>query len=72
MVSTAIWHAGTTQSLSRLAAPAGPAGVVIGREHAGDLAPLRLFRPEPTRVVLLGGAWVGQLLVFRCIANGAR
>jgi hypothetical protein len=72
VVSTAIWHAGTTPSLSRLAGGAGPAGVVIGREHAGDLAPLRLFRPEPTRVVVVGGSWVAHLLVFRCIANNAQ
>ena len=71
-MSTAIWHAGTTPSLSRLAGGAGPAGVVIGREHAGELAPVRLFRPEPTRVVVVGGSWVAHLLVFRCMANDAQ
>lgn len=71
-MSTAIWHASTTPSLSRIAAAAGPAGVVIGREHGGDLAPVRLFRPEPTRAVVIGGSWVAHLLVFRCLAHGAR
>jgi hypothetical protein len=72
VVSTAIWHASTTPSLSRIAVAAGPAGVVLGREHSGALAPVRLFRPEPTRAVVIGGSWVANLVVFRCLGHGAR
>jgi hypothetical protein len=32
---------------------------------------LRLFGPEPTSVVFVGGWWVAQILVSRCLAYGA-
>jgi hypothetical protein len=66
------WHAVAADGLGRLAATAGPAGVVLGRQHSGELAPVRLFRPEPTRVGLIGGSWLEWLVVFRCLGAGAR
>lgn len=71
-MSSLIWHATAPRALRRLNATAGPAGVVLGREHGGDLAPLRLFRAEPTRLVVVGGPWLAQLIVFRCVAVGAQ
>jgi hypothetical protein len=55
-----------------LAVEAGPAGLVLGRDAAGDLVRVRLFRPEPTRVTFVGGGWAARLLVFRLLALGAR
>jgi hypothetical protein len=67
-----VWHATAPESLRFLSATAGPAGVVLGRDHAGELAPLRLLRAEPTRVALVGGAWLECLVAFRCLGVGAR
>jgi hypothetical protein len=60
------------ETAQRLAVPVEPAGLVLGRDAAGDLVRLRLFRPEPTRVTFVGGSWAAQLLVFRLLALGAR
>jgi ESX secretion system protein EccE len=73
MATTALtWHATAPRGLRRLTAMAGPSGVVIGRQHSGALAPVRLFRPEPTRVGVVGGSWLTALIVFRCLGVGAR
>jgi hypothetical protein len=73
MTTTAlIWHAARPGGLRRLGITAGPAGVVLGRQHSGDLAPVRLFRPEPTRVTLVGGSWLAWLVVFRSLGVGAQ
>jgi hypothetical protein len=56
----------------RLAVQAGPAGLVLGRDSTGDFVRLRLFRPEPTRVTFVGGGWAARVLLFRCLAHGAR
>jgi hypothetical protein len=73
MATTALtWHATAPRGLRRLTAMAGPAGVVLGRQHSGALAPVRLFRPEPTRVGVVGGSWLTALIVFRCLGAGAR
>lgn len=48
------------------------AGLVLGTDRGRDAVTVRLFRPEPTRVTLVGGAWAGQLVVFRALALGAR
>jgi len=66
------WHTAAGASLGRLAATAGPAGLILGRDHAGEFVPIRLLRPEPTHAVLVGGAWAARLLAFRCLGVGAR
>lgn len=33
--------------------------------------PVRLFRPQPTRVTLLGGTYIASLVAFRALALGA-
>ena len=73
MTATALtWHATAPNGLRSLAAMAGPSGVVMGRQHAGALAPVRLFRPDPTRIGVVGGSWLTALIVFRCLGIGAR
>ena len=47
MSSATAWHATAAPALKRLAASAGPTGVILGRDHSGALAPVRLLRAEP-------------------------
>jgi hypothetical protein len=70
-MTAATWRAAPKTALNLLSATAGPAGVVVGRDHSGTIAPVRLLRPEATRVALVGGSWAARLLVFRCLAVGA-
>ena len=70
-MTAATWRATPKAALRRLAATAGPAGVVIGRQHSGALSPVRLLRPQPTRAVIVGGYWAARLVVFRCLGIGA-
>jgi hypothetical protein len=56
----------------RYAPAVRPTGLILGRNSDGTTAMLRIFRPEPTRVTLLGGTWAAWLLVFRSFALGAR
>lgn len=58
-----------------LAAPeltVGDAGLLVGVNRHGSAVTVRLFRPEGTRVVLVGGLRAGQTLVLRAMALGAR
>jgi type VII secretion protein EccE len=52
--------------------PISPAGLMIGRNQGGGAVLIRLFRPEPTRALLVGGLPGAQLLAFRAMATGAR
>jgi type VII secretion protein EccE len=70
-MTAASWRAAPKEGLRRLFAAAGPAGVVIGRDHPGGIAPARLLRPQPTRVALVGGYWAARLVVLRSLAAGA-
>jgi hypothetical protein len=72
MTTAATWQATDIAGLRRLTATAGPAGVILGRDFSGELTPVPLLRPEPTRVVLVGGPWATRLMVFRCLAVGCR
>jgi hypothetical protein len=72
VVTGAPEHLFAEDAAQRLGVAAGPAGLVLGRDAAGDPVRLRLFRPEPTRVAFIGGAWAAQLLVFRLLALGTR
>jgi type VII secretion protein EccE len=70
------WHTGrhspATRPFGPLSLPAGWTGVVVGRNRHGHPLPLRLFRAEPTRMMLVGGLRCAQLLAFRSLAVGAR
>jgi type VII secretion protein EccE len=70
-MTAASWRAAPKEGLRRLFAAAGPAGVIVGRDHPGAVAPVRLLRPQPTRVALVGGYWAARLVVLRSLAAGA-
>jgi hypothetical protein len=55
-----------------LAVGAGPAGIPLGEDHRGAPVLLRLFRPRPTRVVLVDRGWVERIVILRALALGAR
>jgi hypothetical protein len=65
-------HLAESDLLTRVAVPFQAAGLVVGRDQQRAPVTVRLFRPEPTRVALVGGWWVARLLVFRVLALGAR
>lgn len=52
--------------------PALPAGLTVGRNRQGLPVRIRLFRPEPTMALLVGGLPAAQLVTFRAMAAGAR
>ena len=49
-----------------------PTGLVIGRGQDGRAVTIEAFRPEPTRISLVGDWSLGRLMVFRALALGAR
>jgi hypothetical protein len=50
----------------------GQAGLVLGADQQGEPVSIQLFRPQPTRVLAVGGLPFVQLLCFRALAVGAR
>ena len=52
--------------------PVGVAGLMLGSNRHGQPAVARLFRPEQTRAVVIGGVRCAQLLALRAMALGAR
>ncbi|MFF5172740.1 type VII secretion protein EccE [Micromonospora sp. NPDC000089] len=49
----------------------GEAGLMVGANRHGGAVTVRLFRPEGTRLVLVGGVRAAHLLVLRALALGA-
>ncbi|WP_433117048.1 type VII secretion protein EccE [Micromonospora sp. CA-246542] len=49
----------------------GEAGMMVGTNRHGGAVTVRLFRPEGTRVLLLGGVRTAQLVALRAMALGA-
>jgi type VII secretion protein EccE len=66
---SAAGHAG---GLAGLHLPFGGDGMMIGTNRHGAPVTIRLFRPEPTRGVMIGGVRAAQLFVLRSMALGAR
>ncbi|MET7747462.1 type VII secretion protein EccE [Micromonospora sp. NPDC005367] len=50
----------------------GDAGLMLGTNRQGRALTVRLFRPESTRVLLVGGVRAAQLVVLRALALGAQ
>ncbi|RKN48693.1 type VII secretion protein EccE [Micromonospora endolithica] len=50
----------------------GEAGLMLGANRHGGAVTVRLFRPEGTRIMLVGGVRAAQLIVLRAMALGAR
>ncbi|MGV9210798.1 type VII secretion protein EccE [Micromonospora sp. RB23] len=51
--------------------PLGEAGMMVGTNRHGGALTVRLFRPEGTRVLLVGGVPAAQLVALRAMALGA-
>ncbi|WCN81924.1 type VII secretion protein EccE [Micromonospora sp. LH3U1] len=49
----------------------GDAGMMVGTNRHGGAITVRLFRPESTRVLLVGGVRAAQLVALRALALGA-
>ncbi|XBP96758.1 type VII secretion protein EccE [Micromonospora sp. CCTCC AA 2012012] len=60
------------EALDALELPLGEAGLMVGANRHGGAVTVRLFRPEETRVMVVGGVRVAQLTVLRALALGAR
>ncbi|WP_320067459.1 type VII secretion protein EccE [Micromonospora sp. RTGN7] len=58
--------------LAGLELPISAAGLVMGTNRHGGAVTIRLFRPEGTRLVLVGGVRAAQLVALRAMALGAR
>jgi len=52
--------------------PVGSSGLMLGTNRQGRPVIARLFRPEQTRALLVGGYRCAQLLALRAMALGAR
>jgi ESX secretion system protein EccE len=52
--------------------PVGAAGLMLGRNRHGSPVVIRMFRPEQTRALLVGGVSCAQLVALRAMALGAR
>ncbi|OLB75117.1 MAG: hypothetical protein AUI14_21700, partial [Actinobacteria bacterium 13_2_20CM_2_71_6] len=65
-------HLANPAALAQLRIPSGGTGLILGADRERRPVPVRFFRPEPTRVTLVGGAWAGQLVAFRALALGVR
>jgi hypothetical protein len=52
--------------------PVGSAGLMLGSNRHGGPVLIRLFRPEQTRALLIGGVRCAQLIALRAMALGAR
>lgn len=65
-------HVVGREALSQLDIPQPCEGtILLGFAAPWRAVPVRLFRPEATRVALLGGTYVAMLTAFRALALGA-
>lgn len=58
--------------LAPLGLPVLDDGLTVGQDASGRTVSIRLLRPEPCTVVLVGGVGAAQLLTLRALAAGAR
>lgn len=69
---SALEFEGDADAVGGLALASGPSGFVLGRDQHNALATLRLFRPRPTRILLIDQGWLERVLLMRAMAVGAR
>lgn len=62
----------TSRALELMTSTSPPAGLVMGRDAEQEPVVAPFFRPEPTKVAMIGGVYLARLLVFRALALGAR
>ncbi|MGW4460887.1 hypothetical protein [Micromonospora sp. NPDC004704] len=65
-------HTASRAALTQLRITAAGSGMILGADRQQLPVSVRMFRPDPTRVALVGGVWAGQLVTFRALALGAR
>jgi hypothetical protein len=65
-------HIADQTALSHLELHTGGAGLLLGLNRQHTPVTARLFRPEPTRAMLVGGLSCVQLLAYRALALGVR
>jgi hypothetical protein len=65
-------HLATAETVGALSPTPSRVGLVIGQDRRGMPVAIRLFREQPTSVLLVGGVWVAGLLAFRAFALGVR
>ena len=65
------YHA-NSKALELMVTPAPPSGLVLGRDAEQKPVVAPLFRPDPVKAVVIGGAFAARLVVFRALAMGAR
>lgn len=65
-------HVADGAAVAGLRLVAGGGGLVVGRNRQQEPVGLRVFRAEPTRLMLTGGVRAAELLAFRSLALGAR
>ena len=58
--------------LDGLELPVAVSGLMLGSNRHGEPVVTRLFRPEQTRALLIGGVRCAQLIALRAMALGAR
>jgi hypothetical protein len=66
------YHLASDAALARFSLTLSASGLLLGQDIDQRPASVRLFRPEPVRMALVGGAWLSQLLLFRVLTLGAR
>ncbi|WP_051703875.1 hypothetical protein [Glycomyces sp. NRRL B-16210] len=62
----------TARALELMTSASPPSGLVIGRDAEQIPVVAPFFRPEETRINLIGGVYLARLLVFRALAIGTR
>jgi ESX secretion system protein EccE len=65
------WHSASLVTLSMMSTGAPAAGLILGEDVDHHAVAIRMFRPEPTLVTLIGGVWAAQVIGFRALAVGA-
>jgi hypothetical protein len=65
-------HTISRSALAKLRLSSPGTGLILGADRQQKPVSVRFFRPEQTRIALVGGAWAGQLVAFRALALGAR
>jgi hypothetical protein len=65
-------HTATRAALAQLRVAPPATGLIAGIDRYQRPVPVPFFRPEPTRIGLVGGNGTGHLLAFRALALGTR
>jgi hypothetical protein len=65
------WHSASLSALELIGVSSPGTGLILGADVDQRPVPVRFFRPEPTRVTLVGGVWAAQMVAFRALAFGA-